>query len=111
MESQRSLPGGGLAELKRDLDWAKSEAKAFEADYKGKLEALAKSGRLYEAVARSEKLGDVTGRLSSFAYLRYALDTQSPDKSKFLGDIGQAITDLATGSCSGSWNSTPSTTQ
>jgi oligoendopeptidase F len=84
-------------ELKRDLDWARSEAKAFEADYKGKLAAFAKSGRLYEAIERAEKLGDVTGRLSSFVYLRYALDTQDPQRSKFLGDISQAITDLSTG--------------
>ena len=39
-------PGPDSAELKRDLEWAKAEAKAFEADYKGKLEALAKAGRL-----------------------------------------------------------------
>ncbi|MEO6013085.1 MAG: M3 family oligoendopeptidase [Devosia sp.] len=90
-------PGADSPELKRDLEWARIEAKAFEADYKGKLEALAKSGRLHEAVARSEKLGDVTGRLSAFSYLRYALATQDPAKAKFLGDIGQAITDLATG--------------
>jgi oligoendopeptidase F len=90
-------PAPDSPELKRDLDWAKAEAKAFEADYKGKLADLAKSGRLHEAVARSEKLGDVTGRLSSFAYLRYALNTQEPERAKFLGDIGQALTDLSTG--------------
>ena len=90
-------PGVDSPELKRDLEWAKAAAKAFEADYKGKLEALAKSGRLYEAVDRAEKLGDVTGRLSAFSYLRYALDTQNPEKAKFLGDIGQALTDLSTG--------------
>ena len=90
-------PGADSPELTRDLEWAKGEAKAFEADYRGKLDALAKSGRLYEAIARSEKLGDVTGRLSSFSYLRYALDTQDPAKAKFLGDLGQSITDLATG--------------
>ena len=84
-------------ELKRDLYWSKTEAKAFEADYKGKLEGLAKAGRLYEAVERSEKLGDVTGRLSAYAYLRYALNTQDPARVKFLGDLSQAITDLATG--------------
>ncbi|MEO6396126.1 MAG: M3 family oligoendopeptidase [Devosia sp.] len=90
-------PGPDSPELKRDLDWAKSEAKAFEADYKGKLESLAKSGKLHEAVARSEKLGDVSGRLAAFSYLRYALDTQNPEKAKFLGDTGQALTDLSTG--------------
>ena len=90
-------PAPDSAELKRDLEWSKTEAKAFEADYKGKLEALAKSGRLYEAVARSEKLGDVTGRLSAYSYLRYALNTQDPARVKYLGDLSQAITDLATG--------------
>ncbi len=90
-------PGPDSAELKRDLAWARTEANAFEADYKGKLEALAKSGRLHEAVARSEKLNDVTGRLGAFAYLRYALATQDPETVKFLGDLSQAITDLATG--------------
>ncbi len=90
-------PGPESAELKRDLDWSRTEAKAFEADYKGKLEGLAKAGRLYEAVERSEKLGDLTGRLSAYAYLRYALNTQDPARVKFLGDLSQAITDLATG--------------
>ncbi|MBL8598824.1 MAG: M3 family oligoendopeptidase [Devosia sp.] len=90
-------PGPESAELKRDLDWSRTEAKAFETDYKGKLEGLAKAGRLYEAVERSEKLGDVTGRLSAYAYLRYALNTQDPARVKFVGDLSQAITDLATG--------------
>ena len=48
-------PGPDSAELKRDLEWSKTEAKAFEADYKGNLEGLAKAGRLYEAVARSHR--------------------------------------------------------
>ncbi|MBN9306060.1 MAG: oligoendopeptidase F [Devosia sp. 67-54] len=90
-------PAPDSAELKRDLQWSKDEAKAFEADYKGKLEALAGAGRLYEAVERSEKLGDVTGRLGSYAYLRYAQNTQDPERTKFLGDLNQQITDLATG--------------
>ncbi|HEX4297972.1 MAG TPA: M3 family metallopeptidase, partial [Devosia sp.] len=90
-------PGAESPELKRDLDWARTEARSFEAEYKGKLDGLAKAGRLYEAVERAERLGDVTGRLSSYSYLRYALDTQNPEKAKFLGDIGQALTDLSTG--------------
>jgi len=90
-------PAPDAPELRRDLQWAKDEAKAFEADYKGKLEALTKAGKLYEAIERSEKLGDVTGRLGSFAYLRYAQNTQDPERTKFLGDLNQQITDLATG--------------
>ena len=90
-------PGPDAPELKRDLQWAKDEARAFEADYKGKLEALTKAGKLHEAIDRSEKLGDVTGRLGSYAYLRYAQNTQDPERTKFLGDLNQQITDLATG--------------
>ena len=90
-------PSADAPELKRDLDWAKSEAKAFEADYKGKLDGLTRAGKLYEAIERSEKLGDVTGRLLSFAYLRYALNQEDPEKTKFLGDLSQQVTDLSTG--------------
>src|SRR3569623_1853744 len=90
-------PATDSAELKRDLKWAKDEAKAIEADYKGKLEALTKAGKLIEAIDRSEKLGDVTGRLGSYSYLRYAQNTQDPERTKFLGDLNQQITDLATG--------------
>jgi oligoendopeptidase F len=90
-------PGKDSPELKADLDWAKSEAKAFEADFKGKLDTLAKNGGLIEAIRRTEKLGDVTGRLGSFAYLHYAQNTSDADRAKFLGDLSQALTDLSTG--------------
>ena len=53
-------PGRESPELKADLDRAQGEAKAFEADYKGKLEGLAKSGGLAEAVKRLEALNDVS---------------------------------------------------
>ena len=90
-------PGVDSPELKRDLEWAESEAKAFEADYKGKLDQLTKDGKLIEAIRRTEKLGDVTGRIGSFAYLHYAQDTSDEDRTKFLGDMSQKLTDLSTG--------------
>ena len=100
-------PGVDSPELKRDLEWSKAEAKAFEADYKGKLEALAKSGRLYEAVVRSEKLGDVTGRLAAFSYLRYALDTQDPEQIEVPRRYrAGADRSCRPGCCSGSSSST-----
>ena len=90
-------PGNDSAELKSDLERARSEAKAFEADYKGKLEALAKSGGLVAAIKRIEALNDVTGRLGSYAFLQYVRNTQDPDSVKFMGDMDQALTDLSTG--------------
>ena len=89
-------PGRESPELKADLDRAQSEAKAFESDYKGKLEGLAKSGGLAEAVKRLEALNDVSGRLGSYAFLQYVRNTQDQDATKFMGDLDQALTDLST---------------
>ena len=71
-------PGPEAPELKRDLDWAKVEAKAFEADYNGRLGALAMAGRQHEAAKRSERLGDATGGLAAFASQRNSLNTPAP---------------------------------
>ncbi|MGN6487559.1 MAG: M3 family oligoendopeptidase [Devosia sp.] len=90
-------PANDSPQLKADLKAAQDEARAFEADYKGKLDALAKSGRLIEAVKRYEALSDLTGKLGSYAFLQYVRNTQEPDKAKFLGDLSQALTDLSTG--------------
>ncbi len=90
-------PANDSPELKADLARAQAEAKAFEADYKGKLDALAKSGKLVEAIRRYEALSDVSGKLGSYAFLQYVRSTQEPEKVKFLGDLSQALTDLSTG--------------
>jgi oligoendopeptidase F len=84
-------------ELKADLASAQAEAKAFEADYKGKLDALARAGGLLEAIRRYEALSDLSGKLGSYAFLQYVRNTQEPEKVKFLGDLSQALTDLSTG--------------
>lgn len=90
-------PGNDSPALKADLAAAQAEAKAFEADYKGKLDALAKSGGLVQAIRRYEALSDLSGKLGSYAFLQYVRDTQEPEKVKFLGDLNQALTDLSTG--------------
>ena len=84
-------------QLKADLAAAQTESKAFEAEYKGKLEALAKSGGLANAIKRYEALSDVSGKLGSYAFLQYVRNTQDAEKVKFLGDLSQALTDLSTG--------------
>lgn len=90
-------PGRDSAEFKADMARAQAEAKSFEADYKGKLENLAKSGGLLAAVKRMEALWDLTGKLSSFAYLQYAQSTTDPDRAKFLGDTSETLTQISTG--------------
>lgn len=85
-------------EVKRDLDRAEEECKAFEAEYKGKLAGLAQSGgaALAAAVKRYEALDDLIGRLISYAGLVYSGDTTDPARAKFYGDIQDRITTAST---------------
>ncbi|RDE08055.1 M3 family oligoendopeptidase [Pelagibacterium lacus] len=89
-------PGVGSEELKADLAFLEAETRAFEADYKSKLESLAGSDGLVAAVRRYEKLDEVFGRLGSFAYLNYAQNTADPDRAKFLGDTQDKLTAFST---------------
>src|SRR5919108_3688391 len=87
-------PGNDSPQLKADLERARTEAKAFEAAYKGKLDGLARNGGLAAAVKRMEALNDLTGKLGSYSFLQYVRNTQDPDSAKFMGDMNQALTDL-----------------
>ncbi len=89
--------GNDDPQLKADIERARREAKAFEADYKGKLEGLTQAGGLINAIKRIEVLNDLTGKIGSYAFLQYVRNTNEPAKVKFLGDTSQALTDLSTG--------------
>lgn len=89
-------PGRDSTEFKAALEEAKSLAAKFEADYKGKLADLTRSGGLIEAIKDSEVLGDLTGRIGSFAFLQYAQRSTDPDRAKFMGDTNEALTNLST---------------
>jgi len=89
-------PSRDSAAFKADLEQAKSEAVRFETNYKGKLIALTKAGKLVAAIKDSEKLGDLTGKIGSYAFLQYAQNTTDPDRAKFMGDANEALTNLST---------------
>jgi oligoendopeptidase F len=89
-------PGKDSAEFKAALEEAKSLAAKFEADYKGKLVDLTKAGQLVRAIKDSETLGDLSGRIGSFAFLQYAQKATDPDRAKFMGDTNEALTNLST---------------
>ncbi|MBB4052710.1 oligoendopeptidase F [Devosia subaequoris] len=89
-------PGKDSPEFKTAMDQAKSLAAEFEAKYKGKLAELTQSDRLIEAIKDSETLGDLTGRIGSFAFLQYAQKSTDPDRAKFMGDTNEALTTLST---------------
>lgn len=89
-------PGKDSAEFKAALEESKRLAAKFESDYKGKLTDLTKSGGLIQAIKDSEVLGDLTGRIGSFAFLQYAQRSTDPDRAKFMGDTNEALTTLST---------------
>ncbi|ANH05256.1 M3 family oligoendopeptidase [Shinella sp. HZN7] len=100
------LPGWNLADLypsqaspefEGDMKKAEADALAFEAKWKGRLDAATeKTGDegIGAAVSEFEALEDVMGRLISFAGLTYFTNTTDPANGKFYGDIQSKLTDL-----------------
>ena len=104
-----SLPEWNLADLysglddpaiKRDLDRADAESLAFENDYKGKLDEIARSAQagatFAQAVRRYETIDDLMGRLGSYAGLLHAGNTVDPARTKFFGDVQERLTAAST---------------
>jgi oligoendopeptidase F len=89
-------PGLDSPEVKWDLENADQRCAAFEADFKGRLTAMAAgpdAGKaLAAAVKRYEALDDTLGRVGSYAQLVYAGDSTDPVRAKFYGDVQERIT-------------------
>ncbi len=81
--------------LKTDMARIATDAKAFEADWKGKLADAAADGRLGAAIAAYEQIEDLQGRIASYAGLLFADDTSDPERAKFYGDMQQHLTATA----------------
>ncbi|MEL7214636.1 MAG: M3 family oligoendopeptidase [Pseudomonadota bacterium] len=80
--------------LTTDLDALEVEAKAFAADYEGKLASLTPAD-LGRAVARSEAMDQVMGRVLSYAGLRSYQRTTDTARAKFYADMQARITDIS----------------
>lgn len=78
-------------ELTRDMDWLEHACVEFAADYKGKLADLDPAGML-ECVQRHEKIDGISGRIMSFAGLRYYQQTTDPERTRFMSDCQDRIT-------------------
>ena len=81
-------------EIARDLDWLAAECAAFAADYEGQLADLDAAG-LLAAIRRYERIQTVSGRIMSYAGLRYFQNTTDAGRGKFFGDMQGRITDLS----------------
>ena len=85
-------PAMDSAAFADDVRRALTECAAFAADYKGKLDALAREGGLLQAIRRYEAIDDTLGRIMSYAGLVYAGDTTDPARSKFYADAQDKVT-------------------
>src|SRR5436305_7265497 len=103
------LPEWNLADLypsmeselySADVARAEAECKSFAAEYRGKLQEIARSPdagtALAVAVRRYEAIEDLLGRIMSYAGLVYAGNTSDPIRAKFYGDAQDKITTAST---------------
>lgn len=93
-------PARDAPELARDLDWAAGEAKAFRADFAGKV-ASASGGldgaALGAAIARYEKLDETLARVMSFASLTYAGNVSNPEIGRFFQSMQEKANEISSG--------------
>ena len=80
--------------LKQDLEDARSEAESLAGDYRGKVASLP-AGPLREGLERLEYVLDKTGRASTYAFLRWSVDTGDPAAGALLQHVREACTATA----------------
>jgi len=95
---QDLYPAPDCAEFARDLEQVEKDAKAFAAEYQGKLADLAEQdgAAVASAISAFERMQDVMGRLGAYAMLRYTGNNADPERAKFFGDTREALTRIST---------------
>ncbi len=81
--------------LNADLSAALDKAKTFAAAYKGKL-GSGDAAALKSAIADYEALGDLSGRIGSYAGLLFAAHSADPAVGKFYGDLQGRMSEIGT---------------
>ena len=87
--------GEDAPELEADLAFLEKECAAFAADYEGKLADLDATG-LLECVLRNEKISQVSGRIMSYAWLRYYQLTTDAERAQFMSNCQEDLTNFTT---------------
>jgi oligoendopeptidase F len=80
------VDGGGPDRALAMLDEAKRRADRFAEAYKGKVAGLDAS-EIATAMRELEEILDLVGRAGSYAALRYAIDTQDPERGSLLQQV------------------------
>ncbi|SHE49248.1 oligoendopeptidase F [Litoreibacter ascidiaceicola] len=82
-------------EFKRDMDWLENACAEFAADYEGKLADLDAKG-FWDCVLRYEKIDLISGRIMSYAGLRYYQNTTDAERAQFMANAQDKITAFST---------------
>ena len=82
-------------ELSKDMAWLEKECASFAKDYENQLAGLS-SNDMLNCVHRNEKISNIAGRVMSYAGLRHYQMTTDADRTKFLSDTQEKITDFTT---------------
>ena len=82
-------------ELSKDMAWLEKECASFAKDYENQLAGLSSNDMLH-CVHRNEKISNIAGRVMSYAGLRHYQMTTDGDRTKFLSDTQEKITDFTT---------------
>ncbi|MGR3814997.1 MAG: M3 family oligoendopeptidase [Cognatishimia activa] len=82
-------------ELEADLAFLEKECSAFASDYEGKLADLSADGML-TCIERNEKISQVSGRIMSYAGLRYYQMTVDAERAQFMANCQEQLTDFST---------------
>ncbi|KPA23065.1 Oligoendopeptidase F, plasmid [Shimia sp. SK013] len=87
--------GDDAPELTTDLEWLEGECAAFAADYEGKLGELSAADFL-QSVLRNEKISQISGRIMSYAGLRYYQLTTDAERAQFMANMQEKLTEFTT---------------
>lgn len=88
-------PAPDAPALKNDIDDLEKKARAFAEDFEGKL-ASASADQLFDAITRYEAIQSISGRIMSYAGLRYYQNTTDADRTKFFADMQAVVTEHST---------------
>jgi oligoendopeptidase F len=86
-------PGLDSPELKRDLERAAIEAKAFAARYETRMASLS-GAEMAESLKRFEVLQELLGRITSYASLVYSGDQSDSKIGQFFQNVQEKVTDI-----------------
>ena len=88
-------PSPDAPEFGRDMAWLEKACADFAATYEGKLATLDAAG-LLASVQAEEAIGITSGRIMSYAGLRYYQNTMDSERAKFMADAEDKVTRFTT---------------